>query len=236
MKKKQVPFRIVACISLVVVLIVIIILQNRRSNSDSVNLQIGAESHLVTPAISTSVSTTKSEVLQPRDIAVKKLREHNESLTVAAKLKAPSREELNSVITENLKLSRKVLKTQNEKSLEREIFKNQEIIELTLSILDQPENEPLRMDAVEFLAKGLETQRRYGGENVAQQVSGFLKTDYADEALNPEQKKSIAADRVELYASLHHDFPQYADSVLDAASSEKLMRIYRFGKNFYSQK
>ncbi len=236
MKKKQVPFKIVACISFVFVLVAIFILQNRRSSSDSVNSQYDVEAQLVTPTTSTSISTAKSEIIQPRDMAVKKLREHNEWLTVAAKSKAPSHEELNSVITENLNLSRKVLKTQNEKNLEREIFKNQEIIDLALSLLDQPENEPLRMDAVEFLAKGLETQRRYGGDNVAQQVSGFLKKDYVDEVLNPEQRKSIAADRVELYASLHHDFPQYADSVMDAVSSEKLMRIYRFGKNFYSQK
>mgnify|MGYP000947110564 CR=1 FL=1 len=167
MRKKHVPYKIIACISVVVVLIVIIILQNRRSSSDSVNSQYDVEAHSVTPAISTSISPAKSEVIQPRDMAVKKLRENNEFLTMVAKSKVPSREELNSLITENLNLSRKVLKTKKKKNLEREIFKNQEIIDLALSLLDQPENEPLRMDAVEFLAKGLETQRRYGGDNVA---------------------------------------------------------------------
>lgn len=146
-------------------------------------------------------------------------------------------------IKDVLALDRKVLRTRAEDEAYHEALQDTAKLRLAASALARIQ-EPVsdeslhqeqseRMDAALFLTRALEWKENPQGPQVRDIVKNLILDDAVTRAQDARLKKSLAADRIELFANLKGVDPQAAALVQSRAQSESSKRVIRFATNFY---
>lgn len=133
-----------------------------------------------------------------------------------------------SSIREVLELDRKVLKRSNELSAYRDSLQNSELIETArkaLSQIEEPqsraqllEKQQERMDAALFLTRALEWRENPETKRIKFTMKSLILDDTVENAKNLDLKKSLIADRIELFANLKSIDRAYGLSIQQQAT------------------
>lgn len=163
---------------------------------------------------------------------------------------SPHTENINSktiglkTIKDSLALGEKALRTKAENQAYLDSLQNKEMIDFaytTISNVQEPSTEKdllveqkERMDAVLFLTRALEFKNNSEGEYIKNLVKKIILDDSIAKAKDPALKKSLAADRIELFANLKTIDTQAGSEIQKNAVSPISKKIIQFASNFYN--
>ncbi|MGZ3724065.1 MAG: hypothetical protein ACXVA9_14075 [Bdellovibrionales bacterium] len=133
------------------------------------------------------------------------------------------------------KYSRKVLKTEGEVHLLHALLADDATQNMALSNLHPATEENERIVIVDYLLAGLDEQKNLGRSALRDKVMGFLQTEVPRE-LDKKMIKSLAADRIELFAALLAVDPHAVEQLIAAPKSELNKRIYQYAMLNYGKR
>lgn len=147
-------------------------------------------------------------------------------------------------IRQALALSEKALRTSSENQAYFDSLQDKEKINSAYRIItkvQEPETEKAfveeqkeRMDAVLFLTRALEWKENSEREYIKNLVKEVVLDDAINKAQSLNLKKSLAADRIELFANLKTIDPQAGAEIQKKATSPMSKKIIQFASNFYN--
>lgn len=153
--------------------------------------------------------------------------------------------EKNSIgtIQDLLKLSRKTLKSKEETESYQNALKDKEKIDLAYNIIqtipsitsnnDFLINQKMRMDAVLFLTRAIEWLDNPETKYIKESIARLILDDSMSKTQNLNLRKSMAADRIELFANLKSVDREAAIEIQNKASEKTTKKIIQFANNFY---
>jgi hypothetical protein len=146
-------------------------------------------------------------------------------------------------IQDLLRLSRKTLKSKEETESYQNALKDKEKIDLAYNIIqtipsitsndDFLNNQKLRMDAVLFLMRAFEWLDNPQGKYIKETVASLILDDSISKTQDLKLRKSMAADRIELFANLKYVDREAAIDIQNKASEKTTKKIIQFANNFY---
>lgn len=146
-------------------------------------------------------------------------------------------------IREILKIDQKVLKNSDEKEAYENALMNEELVLASREVLttyQEPkgkgellDGQKERMDAALFLTRAIEWQGNPNWNYVADQIGEIVLDDSFHDLKSVDYKKSIAADRIELFANLKDINHDKGLEIEKRVNSPSVQKIITFANNFY---
>lgn len=112
-----------------------------------------------------------------------------------------------------------------------------ETLKYARSLLHESVAENTRMRAVEFLVHSLRWKDNPRRQEVAMMIADFLNSDLPRPTSSLAQRKSLLADKIELFVNLYQQVPELADRLLkNQNTTEMNSRVFKFAYNLYLKK
>lgn len=131
--------------------------------------------------------------------------------------------------------SRKVLKTEGEVRILHELVADEAMQDVALQNLNSKANEDERIVIVDYILAGLDEQKNLDRSPLREKVIGFLQSEISRE-LDKKTIKSLAGDRVELFAAVLEIEPRSVEPLMANPTSELNKRIYQYAMLNYGKK
>lgn len=207
-------------------------------------IALGAHDRQVRIATSHAVSIPQS----PIDSPAKKNFETLESSrkTYLSELppipKLPPQPELKT-FKDTLAISRKALRSSAETLVYHQALQDMVMIQMAKAVLSEI-HEPAsdesfrndqkeRMNAALFLCRAIEWTENPIGPQIKQIIQDLVLDDTIEHAHDPRLKKSMAADRIELFANLKSIDPEAGRLIQSSAKKASSIKLIQFANNFY---
>lgn len=133
-------------------------------------------------------------------------------------------------------LTEKVIMTPTEKSQLHDLLADTKLIHQHSEFLLSSTNEELRMKSVEFLIEALAWADNPAMKKLLSELDEVILTNNVDSVAGQRLKRSIAADKMELYAHLFEYAPSHAKWLEKQKMDERIRKITTFAYNFYVKK
>ena len=184
------------------------------------------------------LTTNETQSTEPLD-AEKPDRHYLSQPKDLSKTEAPQIQTLQEAIV----LSAKALRTKSENDVYQQALQDKEKLDLAAAVIanvQEPSSDVSllndqkdRMDAVLFLTRALEWKQNPQNTYIQSTIKTLVLDNAIEKAKDHRLKKSLAADRIELYANLKSIDAKAGDDIKQNAKNPVTIKIIQFASNFY---
>lgn len=156
------------------------------------------------------------------------------------KTEEPTSTHWKDVLTTVKDLQHKVIRTPEDTQRLIDIYSSKENINKAVADIkhlddkDLLKNQKSRMDAVFFFLRGLEVKNNPAKDYIESQISELVLDPSVEHIENIDLKKSVVADRIELFVAIKEKNPALGFELQTQATSNFQKRILNFAINFYN--
>lgn len=180
-------------------------------------------------SIVSEVPISTDERARPRVKPPSKFKEAKKAIGEANSTK----EKLAQIFKEYKDISAKILWSFEEREFTEELYSNASILEAMKSPFSEnwPQNQ--RMMSVLFLKDALKYKNNPEHQKVLSTFADLLQTDFVSAGKTSEERRSLAADQVELFGYLYEYEREFAEKLMADVQSERVKGLMKFAINFY---